>query len=159
MKIKIILTGWMIVSFMACTNDNKTGLTSVAQTDTAHPKAEEDPSVGLSLNKGEKWQTDESTWVHSANLNALVAAFHKNEPADIASYQVLGSAMQEELGGLVKDCKMKGEDHDALHSWLEPVMKDVNDLIKAGTVDEGKNIVETLTTDVEKFNQYFENAD
>jgi len=53
---------------------------------------------------------------------------------------------------------MKGADHDALHLWLEPVMKDVNDLKYAGTADEAKHIAATLNANVQKFNQDFENA-
>ena len=160
MKIKIILTGLMAVSFLACNSENKAGLTSTAKTERTveHSNEEEDHAGGLSLNQGSKWQTDESTRFHAANLNTLVDEFHKKENADVESYHVFAATMQEELGGLVKDCKMKGADHEALHLWLEPVMKGVNDLKEAGTAEEGKHVGERLTINVQKFNQYFENA-
>ena len=161
MKIKIALTGLLVVLFLACTNQNKTSLTDTVQTEAVHGHStiEEAPAVELALNKGSKWQSDKSTWVHAANLNALVETFQKKENADLETYQVFAAAMQEELGGLVKDCKMKGAEHEALHLWLEPIMKDVNDLKKAGTAEEGKHISENLTANVQKFSQYFENAD
>lgn len=160
MKIKIVLTGLILVSLLACTSENKidSNIAVQAEQEHGHLSEGEDRENGLALNKGSKWQTDKSTWDHAASLNALVEAFNKKEHADIESYRVFGAAMQGELGALVKDCKMKGADHDALHLWLEPVMKDVNELNKAGTADEGSNIVETLTVDVEKFKLYFENA-
>ena len=160
MKIKIVLTGLILVSFLACTSEKKmdSNIAVQAEREHGHLSEGEDHKIGLSLNNGSRWQTDESTWVHAVSLNALVEAFNKKEHTDIEAYRVFGTAMQNELGGLVKDCKMKGADHDALHLWLEPVMKDVNDLNKAGTADEGSNIVATLTADVEKFNLYFENA-
>lgn len=160
MKIKITLASLMVVLFLACNNEKKMDSTNAAQNETTHEhsNAEEAPNVGLALNNGSKWMTDESTWVHSASLNALVDDFQKKEDRDLESYQVFAAAMQEELGGLVKDCKMKGANHDALHLWLEPIMKDVNDLKKAATAAEADPIAETLSANVQKFNQYFENA-
>lgn len=160
MKIKIILISLIVISFLACTNENKTGLNSTTPTEIPHGHSTNDETHagGLSLNKGSKWETDESTRLHATNLNALVDAFDKKENADIEAHHVFAATMQQELGGLVKDCKMKGADHDALHLWLEPVMKGVNDLKAATTAGEAKRIAETLTADVQKFNQYFENA-
>ncbi|MEJ7736940.1 MAG: hypothetical protein WKF97_05895 [Chitinophagaceae bacterium] len=50
---------------------------------------------------------------------------------------------------------MKGPNHEVLHLWLEPVLKDVSNLKKINATDEGKQVTEKLTDDVEKFNQYF----
>lgn len=160
MKIKIALASLMVVSFLACTNEKKPALSSDVQTETAdeHSTTSADHDSGLSLNNGNKWSTDESTRFHATNLNALVDDFQKKGSTDIESYHLFAGTMQEELGGLVKDCKMKGADHDALHLWLEPVMQGVNDLKKAGTLDEGKPIADMLAVNVLKFNQYFENA-
>lgn len=160
MKIKITLTSLMVVLFLACNSEKKTDSTDAVQTETTHKhsNAEEAANVGLALNKGNKWQSDESTWMHAANLNAVVTEFHNKKDTDLESYQVFAADLQEELGGLVKDCKMKGADHDALHLWLEPIMEDVNDLKKAGTAAEAFPIAETLSANVQKFNQYFENA-
>lgn len=160
MKIKIALTSLMVVLFLACNSEKKTDSTDAVQTETTHEHstAEEAPNVGLALNKGNKWQSDESTWMHAANLNALVNDFQKKKDRNMDSYQVFAAAMQEELGGLVKDCKMKGADHDALHLWLEPIMKDLNDLKKAATASEAKPLADALSANVQKFNQYFENA-
>lgn len=63
--------------------------------------------------------------------------------------------MQKELNSLISDCKMKGPNHEVLHLWLEPVLKDVSNLKKINATDEGKQVTEKLTDDVEKFNQYF----
>ena len=150
----------MALSFVACNNEKKTGLTSTAETEVSHKHSneEEAESGGLALNKGNKWQTDESTRFHAANLNAAIDVFNKKESVDVEAYGVFAATMQEELGGLVRDCKMKGADHDALHLWLEPVMKDVKDLKEAATAKERKQVSERLTLNVQKFNQYFENA-
>ena len=160
MKFKIPIAILLAFSLLACTNEKKFPFNSTTKTEGAHGHldGEEAPADGLTLNNGNKWQTDESTWLHAVNLNALVAVFETKEDSDIESYHGFAANMQEELGGLVKDCKMKGADHDALHLWLEPVMKDVNDLKKTATADEGKQIAETLTANVKKFDKYFKYA-
>ena len=160
MKFKILIAILLAFSFLACTSENKFPLNSTTETEAAHGHSdvEQTPADGLTLNNGSKWEADESTRLHAANLNALVDAFDKKENSDVESYHVFAAAMQEELGGLVKDCKMKGVDHDALHLWLEPVMKGVNDIKETPVAEEGKHIAEQLTTNVQKFNQYFEYA-
>lgn len=160
MKIKIALASLMIVSFLACTNESKFSVKSTpeAVVGNEHSSDSDNAAVGLSLNDGSKWKTDESTWTHAKDLNALVDSFNPEDNADAETYHVFAASMQEKLGGLVKDCKMKGADHDVLHLWLEPVMAGVNDLKLVSTADEGKLIAGTLNTNVQKFNQYFEYA-
>ena len=160
MKINTILTGLIVVSLLACTSENKINSADSVTQDLAveHSGDQEVHSTGLSLNNGGKWHTDESTRRHAANLNVLVKEF-QNTPKDaVESYHVFAGSMQEEISGLIKDCRMQGADHDALHLWLEPVMKDIKDLKEIGTAEEGKDVSMRLTDNVQKFNQYFENA-
>lgn len=109
----------------------------------------------LSLNNGVKWQTDESTRTHVAKLNALIDAFNSKENADIASYHAFAGDMQKELNELIRDCKMQGADHDALHLWLQPVLQDVSKMKKVKATGEGKHLAEQITNNVKKFDQYF----
>ena len=161
MSLKNLLPVLIALSLFACNNANETGNSNPQQTEIVNEQtgAEETHGGKLSLNAGAKWQTDESTRVHAAKLNAAIDAFNKIENADLPAYHAFAAGMKNELGGLITDCKMKGADHDALHLWLEPVMKDVADLKKVTTIEEGKHTSERLTEDVRKFNQYFEDAD
>lgn len=161
MMTKKIVTGLMIFSFFACNQANQEGNGASAGTAPVeeHAPAEETHAAELTLNKGSKWNTDESTRLHAANLMALTSAFNKKEVTSIAGYHSLAADLQKELGALVKDCRMKGADHEALHLWLSPVMKQTADLKAAVTPDEGKKITAHLTSDIQKFNQYFQNAD
>lgn len=59
------------------------------------------------------------------------------------------------MDGLIKDCKMKGPDHEALHLWLQPVLQDIKNLATTVSAEEGKEATEKLSRDIEKFNQYF----
>lgn len=109
----------------------------------------------LSLNKGTKWQVDENTRIHAAALIEKTDAFHKKTNADLTDYHLFAGDMQQEINRLVNDCKMKGEDHDALHRWLEPVLQDVSVLKETNSSGAGKQAAQTLTEKIKKFNQYF----
>src|SRR5690606_41030903 len=65
----------------------------------------------LSLNNGEKWDADESTNLHAEKLIAQVNAFNSKQNPDLQAYQSFGADMQNELNGLIKDCKMRSEEH------------------------------------------------
>ena len=155
MKAKILLTALIAFSLLSCNNESSQVAVGETELSTDHADVQTD-AAGLTLNNGQKWLADESTQAHAGNLNALVDDFRKQEKADNKTYQAFASDLQNELAALVKDCKMKGVDHDALHLWLEPVMTDANALGKAATVAEGRPIAERLTLNVPKFNEYFE---
>lgn len=161
MMTRKILTGLILFSFFACSQANK-GENSGASVEAPageHTSAEVAHLEGLTLNKGSKWNTDESTRFHAANLSTAIDAFNSKDHQEISEYHSFAAELQSELGGLVKDCKMKGADHDALHLWLEPVMKGAGDLKTVKSAEEGKNLTETLTGNIKKFNQYFQHAD
>lgn len=112
-----ILTVLIVFSFFACNQANKgeNNATLVEAPAGEHAAAEVAHSEGLTLNKGSKWNTDESTRFHAANLNTAIDAFNSKDHQEVSEFQSFAAELQSELGGLVKDCKMKGADHDALH--------------------------------------------
>jgi hypothetical protein len=160
MKSKSLLLAITIVLLSACNNQTKVG---EAETVTAPEQSEvntaaahnEEHAGALTLNKGEKWQADESTHLHVNNLKAKVEAFNKKENKDLNAYHAWAGELQQELEQLVKDCRMKGADHDALHQWLEPVLKDVAALQKATTIEDAKKQADQITASVQQFDQYF----
>ena len=50
---------------------------------------------------------------------------------------------------------MSGPDHDALHLWLEPVLKSTADLKNAKSMEEAEVISGAIIEDIDKFNTYF----
>jgi hypothetical protein len=158
MKHKVLLTTLIAFSLFSCNHEKRPAVSTQTGLHDEHAGGAKTEASALTLNNGGKWQADERTQFHAANLNALVERFSKKAHADYEAYQVFAADIQNELAGLVKDCKMKGADHDALHLWLEPVMKDANALEKAATASDGKIIAGRLITNIQKFNQYFENG-
>lgn len=159
MQLKNVLLAFFIILFAACNNaaetEKVTNVTKVGMPETyAHEEHSE--VATLSLNNGAKWQTDESTRTHAAKLNALVDDFTKSANPELNNYHAFAGTVQNELNGLINDCKMKGPEHDALHVWLEPVLKETNNIRTATTIENAKQATERLAQNVQKFNQYFD---
>jgi hypothetical protein len=57
---------------------------------------------------------------------------------------------------MVSECKMKGDDHEALHHWLEPLMEKTKELKKAESIEAAGVISVEIEKQVDLFSQYFE---
>lgn len=154
MQSRVILITIMAFLFGAC-NQNERPENNASEKHDAHSEAHNSHPEALSLNNGAKWQTDESTRLHAAKLISEVEVFKKNTSPNLANYQSFAGTIQTELNSLIKDCKMTGPEHEALHHWLEPVLQDVNLLSKATSEEEAKPLSLQLTENILKYNQYF----
>ncbi|MGZ3952200.1 MAG: hypothetical protein ACXVBZ_12445, partial [Flavisolibacter sp.] len=64
----------------------------------------------------------------------------------------LSARLQTRLDTLVQQCKMTGPAHEALHSWLKPVLHDTKEL-KEGKYDQN---YAQLKKDVQSFYDFFD---
>ena len=107
----------------------------------------------LVLNNGNKWKADSVTVTNAETLQAIIASAN---PKNLEDYSKISTDINEGLNKMIKQCTMKGADHDALHLWLEPLMKKVKELGESSTVDKAISILHELETQVNLFPQYFE---
>lgn len=135
-----------IVAFMACNNPVK-----APETVDHAAHAQHDASAGMELNNGQKWKADLAT---KTNVAAMVEVVNDNRYTDEQNREQLASTMQTKLDTLVKQCRMKGPDHDALHVWLEKVLVDMKALKDPGS-DYNQSFA-ALKNDVLSFENYFE---
>lgn len=168
MKLKLILMSALFVSFMSCKDSGQTADT--AETEEIHEhghnhdndelhsndqKGMKNENV-LALNNGEKWKSDDPTNMHAQNLIGLNQDFRtKASDANLEMFRNYADMLQQELNGMIKDCKMDGPDHDALHLWLEPVLNRVKDLKNAETDEKAKEIDADLSGKIMKYDQFF----
>lgn len=141
-KLMIILS----VAVAACTGEVKTDKHG---NETA--KELQKTETILQLNDGRKWKADEAT---RRNVAAMVNVVNDRSYTIAANRGALVSNMQSNIDTLVKECRMKGPEHDALHVWLEEVLKDM----KALKEEDGEyiNVYIALKKDVESFYGFFE---
>lgn len=158
MKMKFLLATLLAFSLAACqteTSHDHGGEHQQATTEV-HEHTQEETVKTLALNNGAKWQTDESTRQHAANLEAIANSFQFNENTALDAYHQHAAGMQEELNQLIQDCRMKGPEHDALHLWLEPVLNDTKQLSETQDVAAAHATTQKLHEDTRKFPQYFQ---
>lgn len=145
-KIVLILS----VFFISCADTASHGHEATDEHET-HGKSAEKETAVLQLNNGAKWKADDATRQNVAALSQ-VADNSRNE--GFANRDRLSAELKSALDTLVKQCKMKGPDHDALHVWLETVMQDVKDL-KTVNESEYPEVHARLKKDINSFHDYF----
>jgi hypothetical protein len=107
-------------------------------------------AASLQLNKGAKWKTDAPT---SKNVAAMVTVLKDSSNLGVANKARLEKQLQMRIDTLVRECRMEGPDHDALHVWLQQVLQDLKEM-KDGS-DYPKSLA-YLKKDVENFYVFFE---
>ncbi len=109
-----------------------------------------------SLNKGAKWKADASTNENVANLKSIIDQFKTNAHPEVKDYRAFQAKFTDGIGKMVTECKMKGADHDALHVWLEPLMKDNKDMKALETKESLASAFQTISLRADLYPQYFE---
>lgn len=166
MKLKLILLSSIFTFFMSCKDSNQNPETAETETehhhdhdsDEIHSHDEHGMEAGavLALNNGEKWKSDDPTNMHAQNLIGLDQEFRpRAADANLEMFRNYADMLQQELNGMIKDCKMDGPDHDALHLWLEPVLHGVKELKNAETDEKAKEIDADLSEKIMKYDQFF----
>ncbi|HVW95965.1 hypothetical protein [Mucilaginibacter ginsenosidivorans] len=113
----------------------------------------EQASEKLVLNNGAKWKIDQPT---SKNVTRLQQIAGKAGVRTLADYHQAGAALQAGINQMIKECRMKGPDHLALHKWLEPLMEQVALLNQATNAASAKIHFNEVKKRLTLFNQYFQ---
>jgi hypothetical protein len=110
----------------------------------------------LVLNNGAKWKSDENTNGNVAQLEATVSAAIGSQSKLTAGFTTIADSLQTGLDKMVKECRMQGPDHEALHQWLEPLMKNVKELKTAGGEEQASTLINDINQQLNEYHQYFE---
>ena len=124
-----------------------------AATDTTNTG--KDDHATLTLNNGAKWTSDESTDKNVAAMKTTADDFKQKSDPQVADYKTAGEQLGAGVQKMVTECKMQGADHDALHVWLEPLMKEVNQLKKVEDANEGKSLFASIDNRLNEYPKYF----
>ncbi|HLF46007.1 MAG TPA: hypothetical protein VI548_06260 [Chitinophagaceae bacterium] len=143
------VTGFLL----ACNPGNEKEKNAVTDPVTENHPEHAEKATGLILNNGAKWKADSTTWVNAANLQTIVSGAKKESPEN---YLQTSTRLLEGLDKMVKECKMQGADHDALHQWLMPLMEKTKNLKTVTSVENAATILLEIEKKVNLFPQYFE---
>ncbi|HEX5653792.1 MAG TPA: hypothetical protein VFX58_12000 [Chitinophagaceae bacterium] len=113
-------------------------------------------SHGMELNKGSKWKADSSTNNNVNSIIALIETFKTGNDKSIQAYQQTVAGLEAGLNKMIRECRMQGPDHDALHKWLEPLINGVKDLKQSTTEENAAVAWGKIEAQVHLYDQYFE---
>ncbi len=151
MKLFFVFLGLLLIA--ACNNQQS----SPAADEHKVPDQYEHnlPAESLSLNNGVKWKADSSTNNNVKSMQIIVEQFTSTgkTPGD---YKQLGAALQAGLDNLIRECRMKGPDHDALHKWLEPLIGQVKRLNESEKPEEPAQQLTAIAQQMQLYSQFFE---
>lgn len=136
---KIIII--MIAVAAACTSRGNTA-------EQGAGTAQEKNSMAI---PAQKWKADETTKQNVARLAGILNDSAYSQPASRAA---LFAKLRAGIDTLVKECRMKGKDHDALHGWLEKFMKHTRELKEEH--EDYQEIRADLRKDIDRFYVMFE---
>ena len=100
-----------------------------------------------------KWQTDSATRLHVLNLHKIVSA---DDPQAADACQELSENISAEINALLRDCRMKGDAHEALHQWLESFMESNAQLKQSGAAEEAARQVSSMRQQLDQYTKTFE---
>ena len=154
MKI-ILLVATFSVFAISCGNDQQ----KATKTETTSEEAKHENEAAkekLELNNGARWKADSSTNNNVKNLQDIVEKFNSSNDRSISAYTSTATELQAGLDKMIAECKMKGPDHDALHKWLEPLIREVAKLKKTTNEQEAADIIKKIDEHLKLYAQYFE---
>jgi len=120
----------------------------------AHKVFQHEPaSEKLVLNNGAKWKVDKITNNNVSDLQQMVTP---GNGKSLKEYHMAGAALQNGITKMIRECRMKGPDHQALHKWLEPLMELVSKLSRVTDATAAARLYKQTTAQLDLFNRYFQ---
>ena len=148
----LLLTG----TLLACNNHQQAGNKAAIDTADADHDQPGTTAEKLVLNNGAKWKVDISTNNNVRNLQAILEKFSGGSDKSLTAYKKAGDDLQQGLNKMIRECKMKGPDHEALHKWLEPLINLVAKFKQVPDAAAAAQSLDAIREQVDIFPQYFE---
>ena len=119
---------------------NSSSFANDSQQSSGANKVEIDEELSdLSLNDGKKWQMDEHTRESFSEMEKLFSNIELKDSSE-EELKKYGTVLREGIDSLIQGCKMEGDAHDQLHSFLMPYIDVVDNLSEHGEKEEAIKI-------------------
>ncbi|NNU33125.1 hypothetical protein HK413_01110 [Mucilaginibacter sp. S1162] len=116
----------------------------------------EPASEKLELNNGVRWKADPATQNNVARLKNIVKNAGSKKTWSLKNHQSTAKALQAGVVRMIKECRLKGPDHVALHHWLEPLMAKINQLSASNRAGMTERSFHAVEAQLDLFDQYFQ---
>lgn len=145
---KLIIVVISVALWSACNQrSDKSGLkdnTNIQETKTA-----------LTLNSKVKWQADSGTNHHVADLQTIASRFKIQPTPSVEEYHILGNDLGNSLNKMIRDCKMTGPDHEALHKWIGPLFNEISQLKNITDTTAARKTFNLIDRQLGDYHNYF----
>lgn len=152
---KILALLILTVGLAACHNESSDAHVHASNTVDSNTISDATNAEAVTLQKDGKWNADVATNKNVSALQATAAKLNAQPRQSKADYHAVSAELQIGLNQLVKECKMKGADHDALHMWLEPVLTETKELKGVTDTVTGERLFHSIRTRLLDYNLYF----
>lgn len=153
---RYIIFVMLFIIVWACNNNRYSANKKLIDSSAAGHLQFETTTDKLLLNKGTKWKSDSSTNNNVKGLLVIIESFNSGADKSLLAYRNTADGLQNGLDKMIKECKMQGPDHDALHKWLEPLIEQLAKFKKASTEAETAQSLEAIHAQVNIYAKYFE---
>lgn len=147
MKKTFLLLSFALLLFGCNSTSNKTG---------EHAEHSHGETAELALNNGAKWKADVTTNNNVLEIKTAADSFRTKPSPSISDYQLLSGHLKDGLDKMIKECKMSGPDHDALHQWLSPLLKETNELKNVTDTAAAGLVFKSINKQIDGYYHYFE---
>lgn len=143
---------FVVLGFMiSCNNSNDKP--EVQSTEVEHSHVSSDT---LALNNGDKWKADSATNHNVIKMKMIAENFSVAPFPSMDEYKMVAADLQTSIDTMMRQCSMKGEPHDQLHKWLEPLIKETKELKNAGDTTQARPLFTSINERIHNYKNYFE---
>lgn len=151
-----ILASMATIFILASCQNSSTQTTDVSQTNhtnaTVSTNSQTEQTAALQLNQGAKWKADEST---NTQVRHMLNFVLKQYPVTIDEFKTVSNAIKQDTDKLISGCKMRGPEHEALHTWLLPFLETNKKLANTTSVDEAKTLYADMQHQLKTYFDFF----
>lgn len=137
----------------ACNSNPNSQDTNAKNNINHETKVFDNDEVKPDLNNGIKWKVDSAT---DANFRVLQNIAEQDLSHDINECHQRGKQLQAGIDKMIKECRMGGPEHEALHHWLEPLIENIRQLQQAESVNHALEIHSRIKSQIASFSDIFE---
>ncbi len=123
--------------------------------ETTKPDADNIPELNVKLNNGERWEVNTETSQVISEMQSVIGDFSQQGTSREVMYKELSEKLMYYLEKAHSTNTTKGEAHDQLEKYLQPMKRYFEDL-NSGDASRANNSIEKLKYHLKAYNNYFE---
>ncbi len=148
MKLKLLIISILILCAFSCRKETQKSIPNPTEPE----KISLLDTLTLKLNNGEKWAANLETHIGVTQMDSIIKTFKSGSQKDFA---VLGNALSQQTGMIIKKCNMKGEPHEQLHLVLLPMLDEISALTELGTETPSEKVLQELENLIAVYFKHF----